>query len=152
MFFFLMIRRPPRSTLFPYTTLFRSPAPSGHGASAAPARWPRRRRARGGARRARGPGLPLVERWRGTRLPGPSPAPPFQTVRARLGHTAYRWSLGVKHAQRQDSVLFPTSDRARAPKTSRTTSGRPLRVDASARRGVEPETARAVATRSGRSE
>src|SRR3712207_7328871 len=24
MFFFLMIRRPPRSTLFPYTTLFRS--------------------------------------------------------------------------------------------------------------------------------
>src|SRR2546422_10170073 len=35
MFFFLMIRRPPRSTLFPYTTLFRSPgdAAGGHGAS-----------------------------------------------------------------------------------------------------------------------
>src|SRR2546422_4809696 len=28
LFFFLMIRRPPRSTLFPYTTLFRSPVPS----------------------------------------------------------------------------------------------------------------------------
>src|SRR3712207_8139602 len=27
-FFFLMIRRPPRSTLFPYTTLFRSASPS----------------------------------------------------------------------------------------------------------------------------
>src|SRR5579862_9973421 len=27
-FFFLMIRRPPRSTLFPYTTLFRSPPPT----------------------------------------------------------------------------------------------------------------------------
>src|SRR5258705_5552280 len=27
-FFFLMIRRPPRSTLFPYTTLFRSPVRS----------------------------------------------------------------------------------------------------------------------------
>src|SRR2546430_12709855 len=27
MFFFLMIRRPPRSTLFPYTTLFRSHLP-----------------------------------------------------------------------------------------------------------------------------
>src|SRR3712207_7042689 len=26
LFFFLMIRRPPRSPLFPYTTLFRSPA------------------------------------------------------------------------------------------------------------------------------
>src|SRR5947208_13453423 len=29
-FFFLMIRRPPRSTLFPYTTLFRSAARPGH--------------------------------------------------------------------------------------------------------------------------
>src|SRR3712207_8124284 len=28
LFFFLMIRRPPRSTLFPYTTLFRSAAMS----------------------------------------------------------------------------------------------------------------------------
>src|SRR5256885_7195398 len=27
-FFFLMIRRPPRSTLFPYTTLFRSSRPT----------------------------------------------------------------------------------------------------------------------------
>src|ERR1039457_7382637 len=27
LFFFLMIRRPPRSTLFPYTTLFRSAKP-----------------------------------------------------------------------------------------------------------------------------
>src|SRR2546430_11400102 len=29
LFFFLMIRRPPRSTLFPYTTLFRSPSSGG---------------------------------------------------------------------------------------------------------------------------
>src|SRR3712207_7728610 len=29
-FFFLMIRRPPRSTLFPYTTLFRSRLGAGH--------------------------------------------------------------------------------------------------------------------------
>src|SRR6266496_5345306 len=29
-FFFLMIRRPPRSTLFPYTTLFRSREPVLH--------------------------------------------------------------------------------------------------------------------------
>src|SRR2546425_9621597 len=29
-FFFLMIRRPPRSTLFPYTTLFRSQPPHDH--------------------------------------------------------------------------------------------------------------------------
>src|SRR3712207_8835742 len=31
MFFFLMIRRPPRSTLFPYTTLFRSGVSSAAG-------------------------------------------------------------------------------------------------------------------------
>src|SRR3712207_7113225 len=40
LFFFLMIRRPPRSTLFPYTTLFRSPTPRSnvipHGHCAAP--------------------------------------------------------------------------------------------------------------------
>src|SRR3712207_7666984 len=63
-----MIRRPPRSTLFPYTTLFRSPPP----AEAPPARGPVLRRAvvvqRGvdglvvsahgsSSIRARGPGL-----------------------------------------------------------------------------------------------
>src|SRR5216683_6009245 len=37
LFFFLMIRRPPRSTLFPYTTLFRSRGRSGP-ASSCPAR------------------------------------------------------------------------------------------------------------------
>src|SRR3989304_6232346 len=31
--FFLMIRRPPRSTLFPYTTLFRSSVPGNVGTS-----------------------------------------------------------------------------------------------------------------------
>src|SRR3972149_4696025 len=41
-FFFLMIRRPPRSTLFPYTTLFRSCA----ACPAAPAPAPRSRAAR----------------------------------------------------------------------------------------------------------
>src|SRR5256886_14560900 len=30
LFFFLMIRRPPRSTLFPYTTLFRSSMDAGN--------------------------------------------------------------------------------------------------------------------------
>src|SRR5436853_5448168 len=46
-FFFFMIRRPPRSTLFPYTTLFRSPrtaAATGSRAcpAGAPATSPRR--------------------------------------------------------------------------------------------------------------
>src|SRR5438034_11228397 len=33
LFFFLMLRRPPRSTLFPYTTLFRSPSSPWNGRS-----------------------------------------------------------------------------------------------------------------------
>ena len=43
-FFFLMIRRPPRSTLFPYTTLFRSRAPRDFEQRAAAFDHPRRRR------------------------------------------------------------------------------------------------------------
>src|SRR5258708_13069839 len=39
LFFFLMIRRPPRSTLFPYTTLFRSIVGSAPAMRAA-RRWP----------------------------------------------------------------------------------------------------------------
>src|SRR3712207_7890146 len=46
-FFFLMIRRPPRSTLFPYTTLFRSVAsPQGSDARAPRARGSATPRAR----------------------------------------------------------------------------------------------------------
>src|SRR2546430_15543498 len=48
-FFFLMIRRPPRSTLFPYTTLFRSRAPARLGPAVA--------RGPGGEDRRRGLGL-----------------------------------------------------------------------------------------------
>src|SRR5690348_18504669 len=56
-FFFLMIRRPPRSTLFPYTTLFRSlerrPVHGGgHGAELT--RQPRRQERSGQIHRRRG--------------------------------------------------------------------------------------------------
>src|SRR5258708_11194392 len=40
--FFLMIRRPPRSTLFPYTTLFRSPSETCRGAQKPRAQGSRR--------------------------------------------------------------------------------------------------------------
>src|SRR3712207_9186455 len=40
-FFFLMIRRPPRSTLFPYTTLFRSRVVLARQSSARRPVWPR---------------------------------------------------------------------------------------------------------------
>src|SRR5215216_7334858 len=49
LFFFLMIRRPPRSTLFPYTTLFRSRG------DASAVRSPRRQPCGGSASRSRRP-------------------------------------------------------------------------------------------------
>src|SRR6266850_4115487 len=46
LFFFLMIRRPPRSTLFPYTTLFRSRPTSSKSASTPWVTSPKRRSGR----------------------------------------------------------------------------------------------------------
>src|SRR3712207_8584269 len=60
-FFFLMIRRPPRSTLFPYTTLFRSP-PVHHPAAPARRQWGGGPRPDGPHRQRRaGPGGDPVE-------------------------------------------------------------------------------------------
>src|SRR5947209_14043284 len=66
-FFFLMLRRPPRSTLFPYTTLFRSHA--------------RRRRQRG--RRPEGPGRGAHRQPR----PGGRRSPPRQGAPRSEEHT-----------------------------------------------------------------
>src|SRR3712207_7240891 len=57
-----MIRRPPRSTLFPYTTLFRSPDHDEYGEKARPSRRRDRGRAydAGPRRRARGPLRPVA--------------------------------------------------------------------------------------------
>src|SRR3712207_7656535 len=60
-FFFLMIRRPPRSTLFPYTTLFRS---AGLVAAVRMAREHRCPRRDGGRDAPRGRGSRGVTRWR----------------------------------------------------------------------------------------
>src|SRR5688572_33379602 len=70
--FFLIIRRPPRSTLFPYTTLFRSPRAVGRlpranredragrgGVDRIPGRGPATRPNRRGSRTAVGSGGPL---------------------------------------------------------------------------------------------
>src|SRR5439155_22601416 len=69
-FFFLLIRPPPRSTLFPYTTLFRSLPPTGR--SDRPRRSGARHSARGPARWVRqsqtaGPGARSRDR-KSTRL------------------------------------------------------------------------------------
>src|SRR3712207_6990743 len=73
-FFFLMIRRPPRSTLFPYTTLFRStPGAAEWSRAGAPAR-----QCGGAAREDPRPVRPrsgTSSRTRRTRADAPRPAP-----------------------------------------------------------------------------
>src|SRR2546421_11429839 len=78
-FFFLMIRRPPRSTLFPYTTLFRSPARSRQPEGADRAEHaPVRRRPNGQQRapdRGARDGKVLARQGRAREIPPPGPAP-----------------------------------------------------------------------------
>src|SRR2546426_6723643 len=61
-FFFLMIRRPPRSTLFPYTTLFRS-ADSARCTNSAAASGT----GSGASARVSSPASPSTSRWRRSR-------------------------------------------------------------------------------------
>src|SRR5688572_30969232 len=76
--FFLMIRRPPRSTLFPYTTLFRSHA---------------RRRVRGGG----GNGTRRLDRRTGKRA-GVHPRPAVRQRRTR-GQDRKSTRLNSSHSQ-----------------------------------------------------
>src|SRR5439155_25592708 len=74
-FFFLMIRRPPRSTLFPYTTLFRSGATSRRRPSN-PGRGPPNRR-------------PLPRRTRAS----PGPPPDRKSTRLNSSHVAISYAV-----------------------------------------------------------
>src|SRR2546426_3794095 len=93
-FFFLMIRRPPRSTLFPYTTLFRSlyGAASLARLAGLPAPVPRQRLGhRGGQLRARSQPvrLPRLEPRDHTALRAPRRARPPRLPADRLDRTGH---------------------------------------------------------------
>ena len=160
-FFFLMIRRPPRSTLFPYTTLFRSgralpPLPSPHstmpansnGTDRRPAAVARctprsgrapRHRARTGRRLGVAPGPKARPAYRTSRacsrpLPAPNPAAPWQSIRAarRCPH-------------RECTAVFrrppgpPTGNPLRRTPASRAAQSVPARSSATPRGGSCPK-------------
>src|SRR3712207_8213079 len=83
LFFFLMIRRPPRSTLFPYTTLFRSH--TGAGAADAARHDPRPRR--GGGRRP--PGPRRVHRGEGGRQRGDRKSTRLNSSHANISYAVF---------------------------------------------------------------
>src|SRR3712207_8485207 len=83
-FFFLMIRRPPRSTLFPYTTLFRSPV-------LGPLR---RKRGEHGAGRPSGPGADFED---------PQPPVSFPAADQRLDDRPHRCIVDRKSTRLNSS-------------------------------------------------
>src|SRR5206468_12189619 len=78
LFFFLLIRQPPRSTLFPYTTLFRSPWRLGQ---------------------SRRPALPVPHRSRSASHPAQSAAPAPRPSKPEVG----RWFEGDRKSTRLNS-------------------------------------------------
>src|SRR3712207_5375773 len=137
MFFYLMIRRPPRSTLFPYTTLFRSvrlgvrradhqalPGPplrrpvrrrDGTGAARAAARL--RRRVPGRAAAGRRRGLPvLLDPALRHGLHGGLRPPALRTGRRRADVRGRAAPAG-RAARHRGAVPPPLTRRPRAPST-----------------------------------
>src|SRR2546430_11285032 len=76
LFFFLMIRRPPRSTLFPYTTLFRSQL-----------------RPAGVQREVRSPEQPLHPHGAETRLEHPAIHPDRKSTRLNSSHSQISYAV-----------------------------------------------------------
>src|SRR6476661_1871545 len=114
-FFFLMIRRPPRSTLFPYTTLFRSAA-----YVCPPARLTRRPATRARARRSEEHTSELqshlnlvcrllLEKKKNSRIRQAIPHPQQTTKALTERAGTYRSSLLYvpRHYSRQSSRLHP---------------------------------------------
>src|SRR5258707_13289748 len=100
-FFFLMIRRPPRSTLFPYTTLFRSgfADPGGH-------RQPQDLGGRAGELSA----PRLIQRNNPLREKAGKPRPPQKPIKSRVSTHLDRKStrLNSSHANISYAVFCVT--------------------------------------------
>src|SRR5947207_9830274 len=99
-FFFLMIRRPPRSTLFPYTTLFRSRMgfPRGRG----------RRYRSGGSRQCRGAGDLAEGRLRAaghsSARPAPAPETDRKSTRLNSSHTVISYAVFCLKKKKNEKV------------------------------------------------
>src|SRR5713101_9198742 len=117
LFFFLMIRRPPRSTLFPYTTLFRSRA------AGARRRRPPRPGRPGSGRASSAPATARSAEWPRPRR-GAVPAPPARRGRAgppspaaggspRSARRAASWNRRMGHLRGLEHAKEGGADRLR---------------------------------------
>src|SRR3712207_7872689 len=104
-FFFLMIRQPPRSTLFPYTTLFRSEPPRGNdelGGFHHPR--VRQQRAGGHAQRRAGAGHRQLRHRR--RLPRRTRPGPQDRKSTRLNSSHANTSYAVFCLKKKKTILY----------------------------------------------
>src|SRR6266508_6406495 len=93
LFFFLMIRRPPRSTLFPYTTLFRSPV-----------------RARRTYREGSPAAAPRGPRGRALRCPSPSPGD-RKSTRLNSSHVAISYAVFCLKNKKTTQSVEPSENK-----------------------------------------
>src|SRR5436189_5566512 len=96
-----MIRRPPRSTLFPYTTLFRSARDAANFGFGTLVRWGLNRRAGGQGRALRGGGR-RPRRWQVTRNGRAGTRPRLDQHR-----TAMQFNEALDQGQAEPSAGFP---------------------------------------------
>src|SRR3712207_8595435 len=100
-----MIRRPPRSTLFPYTTLFRSPGP-GPGVAALGGR-PRHHGGRLGAHDGRAAPLPVPRLLLGVSVSNESTANPRDRKSTRLNSSHANISYAVFCLKKKTQKKYP---------------------------------------------
>src|SRR5256885_8548282 len=94
-----MIRRPPRSTLFPYTTLFRSPRQCGGGETC-----PIRRDAASPVCQSPGPAL-----WR-------EPAPDRKSTRLNSSHLVISYAVFCLKKKKKTSIQNPSNHTSPQPR------------------------------------
>src|SRR5258705_9419258 len=100
-----MIRRPPRSTLFPYTTLFRSRLRGVRGGDERPAGPRARLRAGPGER-----GLPPVVRLYADRAPRPARRRDRKSTRLNSSHLGISYAVFCLKKKKQDHIQSKSTD------------------------------------------
>src|SRR5689334_23740101 len=103
--FFLMIRRPPRSTLFPYTTLFRS-------------QLPRLRRARRRSARHRRRGRVLRQTDESSRGRGDLRRRDRKSTRLNSSHSSISYAVFCLKKKKKQKTNNPPPQRMRGPRQS----------------------------------
>src|SRR5439155_15570227 len=104
-FFFLTTRRPPRSTLFPYTTLFRSPFPDTPAPRSSRARSPATARLASAAPSGYSPASPSACAIRAHRAGTTPPERDRKSTRLNSSHVAISYAVFCLKKKKNNTVI-----------------------------------------------